>query len=174
VKKFQFHPITEVKRVKALKDFTNVRNGLLAHPLIHPFAEFTCSHATRQLLRPRAPLRSLVHSQVSSWKDKTMNSFLSKIAAWPSEFRDAWGVSASRLIRSSGTTFPLISNVTELGVDSFRISYIRGAYKASSGLFLLLTFWKKNGIPILQSPAWAHLPILVQVFLIKLPFPTSH
>ena len=47
VKKFQFHPITEVKRVKALKDFMNVRNGLLAHPLIHPFAEFTCSHATR-------------------------------------------------------------------------------------------------------------------------------
>ena len=51
VKKFQFHPITEVKRVKALKDFTkisvnqDIRNGLLAHRLVHPFAEFTCSHA---------------------------------------------------------------------------------------------------------------------------------
>lgn len=41
-------------------------------------------------------------------------------------------------------SFPIFSNVTELGVDSFRISYIRGAYKASSGLFLLLTFWRKK------------------------------
>ena len=112
-KKSQFHPISEVNRVKAFKDFTkvsvnqDVRNGLLAHPLIHSFAQFTCTHVA-------LPTRSLAHLEVFSWKDETMNSFLSKIAAWPSEFQDAWGISACRLILSSGTAFPLINSFLTL------------------------------------------------------------